>query len=62
MVSGYQINSGIRNRLKQVRHLFELAQKRLTVKQIPCNQQQILTLIRLERTDALHLALAKGAK
>jgi pilus assembly protein CpaB len=27
-----------------------------------CDQQQILTLIRLERTDALHLALAKGAK
>jgi pilus assembly protein CpaB len=27
-----------------------------------CNQQQILTLIRLERTDALHLALAKAVK
>lgn len=27
-----------------------------------CNQHQILTLIRLERTDALHLALAKAVK
>lgn len=27
-----------------------------------CNQEQILTLIRLERTDALHLALAKAVK
>ncbi len=27
-----------------------------------CNQQQIITLIRLERTDALHLALAKAVK
>jgi pilus assembly protein CpaB len=27
-----------------------------------CNQQQILTLIRLERTDALHLALTKAVK
>ncbi len=27
-----------------------------------CNQQQVLTLIRLERTDALHLALAKAVK
>ncbi len=27
-----------------------------------CTQQQILTLVRLERTDALHLALAKAVK
>jgi len=27
-----------------------------------CNQEQILTLIRLERTDALHLALTKAVK
>ena len=41
MVSGNNINIGIRNGFEQTVNLFQIPDKRLTVKQIPCDKQQI---------------------